>query len=118
MKEAVICAISEDGKSVMDSKLYEQAMLIAKEENLPVFAHCEDKNLVGKGALNAGKKAKELGVEGITNAVEDIITARDILLSKETGARLHLCAYGKRSKRAGLEGYSGSLPSSFYIDRR
>lgn len=91
MKKAGICAISEDGKSVMDSKLYREAMIIAKEENLPVFAHCEDKNLVGKGALNAGKKAEELGVEGITNAVEDIITARDILLSKETGARLHLC---------------------------
>lgn len=91
MKKAGICAISEDGKSVMDSNLYREAMIIAKEENLPVFAHCEDKNLVGKGALNAGKKAEELGVEGITNAVEDIITARDILLSKETGARLHLC---------------------------
>ena len=91
MKQAGICAISEDGKSVMDSKLYKEAMVIAKEENLPVFAHCEDKNLVGKGALNAGKKAEELGVEGITNAVEDIITARDILLSKETGAKLHLC---------------------------
>ena len=91
MKQAGICAISEDGKSVMDSKLYKEAMVIAKEEKLPVFAHCEDKNLVGKGALNAGKKAEELGVEGITNAVEDIITARDILLSKETGARLHLC---------------------------
>lgn len=91
MKKAGICAISEDGKSVMDSKLYKEAMIIAKEENLPVLAHCEDKNLVGKGALNAGKKAEELGVEGITNAVEDIITARDILLSKETGARLHLC---------------------------
>ena len=91
MKEAGICAISEDGKSVMDSKLYKEAMVIARKENIPVFAHCEDKNLVGKGALNAGKKAEELGVEGITNAVEDIITARDILLSKETGARLHLC---------------------------
>lgn len=85
MKKIGICAISEDGKSVMDSKLYKEAMIIAKKENLPVFAHCEDKNLVGKGALNAGKKAEELGVEGITNAVEDIITARDILLSKETG---------------------------------
>ena len=91
MKKAGICAISEDGKSVMDSRLYREAMIIAKEENLPVFAHCEDKNLVGKGALNAGKKAEELGVEGIPNAVEDIITARDILLSKETGAKLHLC---------------------------
>lgn len=123
MKEAGICAISEDGKSVMDSKLYEQAMLIAKEENLPVFAHCEDKNLVGKGALNAGKKAKELGVEGITNAVEDIITARDILLSKETGARLHLCHCStedsvrmvKEAKEQGLKVTAEVCPHHFTL---
>lgn len=35
--------------------------------------------------------AKELGLPGISNAVEDIITARDILLANETGAQLHLC---------------------------
>ena len=29
--------------------------------------------------------------KGITNAVEDVIVARDILLAKETGVRLHLC---------------------------
>lgn len=123
MKEAGICAISEDGKSVMDSKLYEQAMLIAKEENLPVFAHCEDKNLVGKGALNAGKKAEELGVEGITNAVEDIITARDILLSKETGARLHLCHCStedsvrmvKEAKEQGLKVTAEVCPHHFTL---
>ena len=28
---------------------------------------------------------------GITNSVEDVIIARDIVLSKETGAQLHLC---------------------------
>lgn len=123
MKEAGICAISEDGKSVMDSKLYEQAMRIAKEENLPVFAHCEDKNLVGKGALNAGKKAEELGVEGITNAVEDIITARDILLSKETGARLHLCHCStqdsvrmvKEAKEQGLKVTAEVCPHHFTL---
>lgn len=123
MKKAGICAISEDGKSVMDSKLYEQAMLIAKEENLPVFAHCEDKNLVGKGALNAGKKAEELGVEGITNAVEDIITARDILLSKETGARLHLCHCStedsvrmvKEAKEQGLKVTAEVCPHHFTL---
>jgi dihydroorotase len=41
--------------------------------------------------MNAGEKALELGLPGITNAVEDVIVARDIFLSKETGARLHLC---------------------------
>ena len=84
-------AISEDGKSVMDSGLYRQAMKLAKEAGITVFAHCEDINLVEKGVMNAGKRAGELGFRGISNAVEDIITARDIMLAKETGAKLHLC---------------------------
>lgn len=84
-------AISEDGKSVMDADLYRKAMREAARLGLPVMAHCEDKNMVGSGAMNAGKRAEELGMAGITNAVEDVIVARDILLAKETGAKLHLC---------------------------
>lgn len=84
-------AISEDGKSVMDAGIYREAMREAAKAGIPVLAHCEDKNMVGHGAMNAGKRAEELGIEGITNSVEDIIAARDILLAKETGARLHLC---------------------------
>lgn len=84
-------AISEDGKSVMNAELYREAMKEAARLGIPVMAHCEDKNMVGKGAMNAGKKADELGIPGITNAVEDVIVARDILLAKETKAKLHLC---------------------------
>lgn len=84
-------AISEDGKSVMNASLYREAMKEAARLSIPVLAHCEDKNMVGKGAMNAGKKAEKMGIEGISNAVEDVIVARDILLAKETGARLHLC---------------------------
>lgn len=91
MAKAGAVAISEDGKSVMNASLYRDAMKEAAKHKLVVMAHCEDKNLVGKGALNAGKAAEENGVEGITNAVEDVIVARDILLAKETGAHLHLC---------------------------
>lgn len=91
MKEAGAPAISEDGKSVMNTRLYYQAMVEAKKCGLPIFAHCEDKDLVGKGALNKGPKSEEFGVEGICNSVEDIIVARDCMLAKETGVQLHLC---------------------------
>ena len=91
MATAGAVALSEDGKSVMDTALYCEAMKIAKELKMPIFAHCEDKTLVRGGVMNAGKKAEQLGLPGITNAVEDIITMRDILLAKETGASLHLC---------------------------
>jgi dihydroorotase len=84
-------AISEDGKSVMNADLYRDAMRIAAKLDIPVFAHCEDINLVHGGVMNQDERAKELGMPGISNSVEDVIVARDILLAKETGARLHLC---------------------------
>lgn len=84
-------AISEDGKSVMNSAIYREAMKKACKLGLVVFAHCEDINLVEGGVMNAGNQADKLGFKGISNAVEDIIAARDIMLAKETGARLHLC---------------------------
>jgi dihydroorotase len=90
VKEGAV-AISEDGRSVMDPALYKEAMKIAKEEGIVVLAHCEDRSLVQGGVMNAGKRAEELGMPGITNSVEDVIAARDILLAKETGVKLHLC---------------------------
>lgn len=66
-------AISEDGKSVMDTAVYLEGMKLAKEANIPVFAHCEDKNLVGKGVLNAGKKAKELGMPEISKDRKSVV---------------------------------------------
>lgn len=91
LKIAGICAISEDGKSVMDSGVYRQAMKNAAKAGIAVMAHCEDINLVEGGVINLGEKSEQLGVKGISNAVEDVIALRDILLARETGATLHLC---------------------------
>jgi len=73
MAEAGICAISEDGKSVMDSGLLREAMMRAKALGIPYFSHAEDTNLAG---LPIG---------------EELIVARDIMLAKETGCGLHIC---------------------------
>lgn len=122
VKEGMV-AISEDGKSVMDSAIYAQAMKLAAKENIPVLAHCEDKNLVRGGVMNAGSKAESLGLKGITNAVEDIIVARDIQLAKETGARLHLChcstkdsaEYVRQAKKWGVQVSGEVCPHHFTL---
>ncbi len=121
MAKAGAIAISEDGKSVMNVKLYTEAMKIAAANDIPVFAHCEDKNLVGKGVLNKGKKSEEFNVEGISNLVEDVIVARDILIAKETNARLHLChcstkdsvKYVEMAKKEGLKVTAEVCPHHF-----
>ena len=84
-------AISEDGKSVMNASLYRKGMKLAKENGISVVAHCEDITMVEGGVMNADENAARLHLKGITNSVEDVIVARDILLAKETGVRLHLC---------------------------
>lgn len=91
MKKAGAVALSEDGKSVMDSLVFRQGLQEAVKNHMPMFSHCEDKALVDGGVMNAGTKADELGLSGITNAVEDVIAARDIFMAKETGCQLHLC---------------------------
>lgn len=91
MVKAGAVAISEDGKSVMNLSLYKEAMISAAKNNIVVMAHCEDHDLALGGVINAGEKATQLSVKGISNEVEDRIVERDILLAKEANARLHLC---------------------------
>lgn len=91
MYKAGICAISEDGKSVMNAQLLKEAMLKAKELNIPVLSHCEDRSLVKGGCMNEGAHCESLGLKGISNDSEDVIVARDIVLAESTGAKLHLC---------------------------
>ncbi|MCD7708574.1 MAG: dihydroorotase, partial [Clostridiales bacterium] len=91
MKKAGCVAVSEDGKSVMNARVCMEAMREAARLGLTVLDHCEDINLVNGGVVNADSSATRFGLPGITNAVEDVIAARDILLARETGAHLHLC---------------------------
>lgn len=91
MKDAGICALSEDGKSVMDTALMMEAMKKAKDLGLFITDHCEDRALFIGGCMNEGETSQKLGLKGIPTATEDIITIRDIILAQYTGCKLHLC---------------------------
>lgn len=123
MHEAGAVAFSEDGKSVMDIRLYREAMKKAAELGVIVMAHCEDKDLVGNGVLNEGVASEKYNVAGICNSVEDVITARDILLAAETGAKLHICHCSTRgtvelmrmAKRLGADVTAEVCPHHFTL---
>ena len=90
MIRAGICAVSDDGRSVMRAKLLKESMEYIKQFDIPMLSHCEDMTLMG-GSMNLGENSELFGLEGIGNEAEDIITARDIILAEATGVRLHLC---------------------------
>ena len=123
MKRAGSPAVSEDGKSVMDAQVCRQGMKLAAQNGMLFLDHCEDRNLVDGGVMNADENARRLGFRGITNAVEDVIAARDILLAKETGVHLHLCHCSTRdsvkmvrlAKEAGIAVTAEVCPHHFTL---
>ncbi|MBI2342684.1 MAG: dihydroorotase, partial [Deltaproteobacteria bacterium] len=88
--EAGAAAISDDGRSVMNSLLMRRAAEYASTFGLAIMDHCEDTNLAASGVMNEGWVATELGLRGLPSAAEEAHVARDIALSKLTGAHFHL----------------------------
>ncbi|MCL2573993.1 MAG: dihydroorotase [Defluviitaleaceae bacterium] len=91
MVAAGAVGISEDGMSVKNANLLKDAMKIAAKLGVAVFSHCEDASLANGGVMSQGKISKKLGLRGIPHSAEDVIIARDIMLARETGAKLHIC---------------------------
>ncbi len=91
MKAAGAVALSEDGKTVEDSKIMSLAMQYASDFGLVCLCHCEDKGLVDGGVVNEGFRSTLTGLKGSIRAAEDIIIAREICLSESLNIPVHIC---------------------------
>ncbi|MBA2333984.1 MAG: dihydroorotase [Blastocatellia bacterium] len=90
MQAAGAVAVSDDGRPVPTAGIMRRAMQYAKDFDLPVIDHCEDKSLSSGGVMHEGRISLLLGLKGMPALAEDIDVARDILLAKETGAHIHI----------------------------
>lgn len=90
MKAAGAVSVSDDGRPVPTAGIMRRAMEYAKDFDLPVVDHCEDKSLSSGGVMHEGKISLLLGLKGMPALAEDIDVARDIILAGETGAHIHI----------------------------
>lgn len=90
LKKAGAIAFSDDGMPVVNSRMMRQAMIEADKLGTFVASHCEEKS-VSQGAINAGKVAEQLGVEGVLPEAEEIMAAREIVISETNNVRGHIC---------------------------
>jgi len=90
MKAAGAVAVSDDGRPVPNAGMMRRAMQYAKDFDLPVVDHCEDKSLSSGGVMHEGKLSLLLGLKGMPALAEEIDAVRDIILAKETGAHIHI----------------------------
>ena len=90
LKNAGAIAFSDDGMPVVRAKMMRDAMIKANELNTFVASHCEEKEL-GKGAINAGKIAKKLNVEGVFPEAETLMAAREVEIAEINNVHAHIC---------------------------
>ena len=83
-------AFSDDGMPVENARMIREALFEANKLGTFVAEHCEEKS-VAQGAINAGTVADELGVEGVLPEAEEIMAAREIVLSETNNVRAHIC---------------------------
>lgn len=123
MKEAGAIAISDDGHPVSNPELMRRAMEYADMFGVLVISHCEDLALVGGGTMNEGVVSTRLGLKGIPNAAEEVQIARDIIIARETGKRLHIAHVStaggveiiRQAKRHGIRVTAETCPHYFTL---
>jgi dihydroorotase len=123
MKQAGIVAISDDGRPVMNARVVRRAMEFARALDIPLIEHCEDLHLSAGGDMHEGLESTRLGLRGIPRSSEDVMVARDILLTEVTGVRYHVAHISSHhavamvafAKQRGLQVTSEATPHHFVL---
>lgn len=90
LKAAGAVGFTDDGIPLMDQRLVRQAMLKAKELDVPLSFHEEDPAFISENGIHAGEAAKALGIQGSPALAEDALVARDCMLALHTGASVNI----------------------------
>lgn len=120
---------SDDGHCVADPLLMRRALEYASALDVLVAQHAEEPRLTGGGQpggaqAHEGPTAARLGLAGWPRAAEEAIVARDCLLARDAGARLHVCHVStagtaeilRGAKRAGIHVSAEVTPHHLFLD--
>jgi dihydroorotase len=91
LKAAGCLALSDDGKSVLNSRLFRLAMEYAKMLDILIIEHCQDPLLTAGGVMNEGEVSTRIGLKGDPGIAESVTIARDIEVANYLDARVHIC---------------------------
>jgi dihydroorotase len=90
MVDAGVVAVSDDGLPVANPALMRRVLEYAQHFDVPVIQHAQDLQLTAGGVMHEGEWSTRLGLPGWPGAAEDIVVARDVLLTEDAGGRYHV----------------------------
>ena len=88
---AQVRMFSDDGQCVHDPLVMRRALEYASGLGALIAQHAEEPRLTESAIAHEGPTAARLGLAGWPRAAEESIVARDALLARDTGARVHIC---------------------------
>jgi dihydroorotase len=80
-----------DGVCVADPLVMRRALEYAAGLGVLIAQHAEEPRLTASAVAHEGPAAARLGLAGWPRAAEESIVARDALLARDAGARVHIC---------------------------
>lgn len=89
--DAKVRMFSDDGKCVQNPQLMRRALEYAKGMDVLLAQHAEDDRMTGGASAHEGENAARLGLRGWPRVAEESIVARDALLARDYGNRVHIC---------------------------
>ncbi|ORX07953.1 dihydroorotase [Mycolicibacillus trivialis] len=88
---AQVRMFSDDGLCVADPLVMRRALEYASGLGVLIAQHAEEPRLTVGAVAHEGPTAARLGLTGWPRAAEEAIVARDALLARDAGARVHIC---------------------------
>ncbi|GAY18503.1 dihydroorotase [Mycobacterium sp. shizuoka-1] len=88
---AQVKMFSDDGICVHDPLVMRRALEYATGLGVLIAQHAEEPRLTVGAVAHEGPNAARLGLAGWPRAAEESIVARDALLARDAGARVHIC---------------------------
>lgn len=88
-KEGAI-GFTDDGIPLMDETLLTKALIKARELDVPVSLHEEDKTFIRENGINHGMASEHFGIYGSPREAESSLIERDVEIAVQTGARLNI----------------------------
>ena len=89
--DAKVRMFSDDGKCVDDPRLMRRAIEYSKGVDVLLAQHCEEPRLTEGAVAHEGENAARLGLTGWPRVAEESIVARDAIMARDYGGRLHIC---------------------------
>lgn len=88
---AQVKVFSDDGKCVHDARLMRRALEYVRAFDAVVSQHSQDPRLAdGQACCHEGELSGRLGLPGWPVVAEEVIVARDVMLARHTGSRVHV----------------------------